>query len=309
MPIYRVGENYCDPFEKYGSGDVQPKGEGVMSVELTLTPVRQTADMDRLCRDMLRDSKLSERVREEMNRLTAVRLSDGSEENDNAVRVFLRQLVVLGVRDKESPLQCFDMVQAVVTWIVNKERTQDSLHSATEALYALAKREIRLRLESAGAAATPVDGKPAPGDARMRVIRELATHAGQLELPAPAKAFVVELLGPWMMVRLLRYGEASPCWSEAKTFAALFFEALRPGADAKEQVRKRSLRRKVLEQARQRTARSPISSIAAAGLLFWLEHHFAALDERVAPDADPLPAGPPSVRVQFLTALAAVAAA
>ena len=238
----------------------------------------------------LRDARISPRIHSELNRLILplMTLRTDAEPLPNAespVRMFVRQLALLGYRDHEAPLPEFGMIQAMVTRILSQGASDsDSFFSGAEALYALARRAVRRVREQRAGVDTGSCDKPAlsrPAEARYQVLIELHDHVAGTHLPLPAQDFVLRLLGPWMMVRYLRYGEHSEPWAEAKAFAALFFDALRPAVDAKEQLRKAALRRQTLAQARTRTERSRAPVEEAEVLLAWLENHFARMDRCV----------------------------
>jgi hypothetical protein len=91
-------------------------------------------------------------------------------------------------------------------------------------------------------------------EAHRQVTAELTEHAAGLALPAEIKQFVVELLGPWMMVRYHRYGPDSAPWQQARSFAASFFDGLRPAVSSADEARKQALRARIL--SRPESARS-----------------------------------------------------
>jgi hypothetical protein len=250
--------------------------------------------------DILRDTRISERIRGEFNRLAlplmVAQLTDPQifQGPDSPVRVFVRQLALLGYRDQETPLPDFELIQALVSRIVAEGGQEaDSFHGAAEALYTLARRQVRrLKEAKSGAGAGPAaegdDGRQLTlaEEARRQVLLELREHAAGMVLPQPVQVFILRLLGPWMMVRYQRYGEGSQPWAEARAFAALFFDSLRPAVDEKEQVRKRALRRRTLQEARIRTERSRAPAEPTRALLDWLASHFAELDQRLYQPAD-----------------------
>jgi hypothetical protein len=262
----------------------------------TLSPLqlRQIDHIEAFLLDILRDGRISLRIRGEFNHLIlplmAAQLADPDSfrSPDSPVRVFVRQLALLGYRDQETPLPDFELIQALVSRIVAEGGQEiDSFHGAAEALYTLARRQIRRLKEakSGAGAATAAEGDvrslSLAEEARRQVALELREHAAGMTLPAPVQDFILQLLGPWMMVRYTRYGDRSQPWAEARAFAALFFDSLRLAADEKEQARKRALRRRTLQEARIRTERSRAPAEPARALLEWLESHFAELDQRL----------------------------
>lgn len=264
---------------------------------LSPAQVQQIDHVEAFFLSIPRDARISDRVRNELNRviLTIMTIPDPEKFSipDHPVRAFVRQLTVLGYRDQESPLREFDMIQALVGRIVSEQGQDiDSFYSGAEALYTLARRAVK-RLKDPRAEPAPESRQPALSsavEARQQVLLELREHAAGTVLPLPAQEFVLRLLGPWMMVRYQRYGEQSQPGAEARAFASLFFDALRPAVDAKEQLRKRALRRQTLQHARARTERSRVPADDAIALLTWLEHHLAGMDKCL--DAAPLREGP-----------------
>ncbi|HZP11055.1 MAG TPA: DUF1631 family protein, partial [Nevskiaceae bacterium] len=109
--------------------------------------------VESLLLDWLRDDRISGRVREEIRRLTLPilvgRLICGDEfaAPDNPIRVFLRQLAVIGYRDQEFPLSTYDSVRLIVDRIVAEQGGESaSFRSAADALNTLSRQEVRRRL-------------------------------------------------------------------------------------------------------------------------------------------------------------------
>jgi len=258
---------------------------------LTRAQIHSIDHVEALLLDWLRDERISLRVREEIRRLTlpllVARLSSVDEfaAPDNPIRVFLRQLAVLGYRDREFPLPSFDSLRLIVERIIAEQGGDPaSFRSAADALNTLSRHEVRRRL------ATHTKEKIAqPGgaqetfatfarEAHRHVMAELTEHAAGLDLPAEIQAFILKLLGPWMMVRYHRYGPDSAPWQQARAFAASFFDGLRPAVSAVDEARKRELRARILQQARSRTERSNTPESQSEALLQALERHLQALD-------------------------------
>jgi hypothetical protein len=263
---------------------------------LSPAQARQIDHIEAFFLEILQDPNISDRIRAELSRLIlplmAARLPESEyfSSPDSPVRVFVRQLALLGYRDQEVPLQDFDLIQALISRIVSEGgQVLDSFHGGAEALYTLARRQVRkMREQRSGEnveqnpeARNAATRLSLAEEARKQVMIELRENAAGLVLLQPVQLFILRLLGPWMMVRYQRYGEGSQPWAEARAFAALFFDALRLAVDEKEQIRKRALRRQTLVQARVRTERSNAPVDRSADLLVWLEQHFDDLNQRL----------------------------
>ncbi len=279
--------------------------------------------VESLLLDWLRDDRISARVREEIRRLTLPilvgRLICGDEfaAPDNPIRVFLRQLAVIGYRDEEFPLSTYDSVQLIVDRIVAEQGGESaSFRSAADALNTLSRQEVRRRLtvQSQERPAKPVTEAAQATfaafvrEAHRQVTAELTEHAAGLTLPEEVKKFVLLLLGPWMMVRYQRYGQDSVPWRQAREFAASFFEGLRPAVSAYDAERKRAHRARILHQARVRAERSKAAPEHVKSLLAALERYLTNLDQA---DASVEAIEPPRSHAldNFLDGLKPVAAA
>ena len=271
--------------------------------------------------DWLRDDKISARVREQIQRLTlpllVARLSmtDDFAAPDNPVRVFLRQLAVLGYRDEESPLSTFDSLRLIVDRIVAEQGGEaGSFRGAAEALNTLSRHEVRRKLATqaqeriARPAADPVreEARDVAREAHRQVTTELAEHAAGLGLPPEIKLFVLRLMGPWMMLRYQRYGADSFAWKEARIYASRFFDGLRPGVSEADELRKRALRERILFHAQRITGRSKVPPADLAPLLEALERYLASLNSPNAQAA--AQAAPPASGDDFLEGLEPVSA-
>ena len=124
--------------------------------------------------ELLRDERISPRVRSELSRLIPALLSAQLSfpgtfgAPDNPPRVFVRQLALLGYRDQEFPLADFDAVRVVVDRILAEEgREVESFRSGADVLYTLARQEVKRRIAAAAEervkkAAQAVRSQPAP---------------------------------------------------------------------------------------------------------------------------------------------------
>lgn len=237
----------------------------------------------------LKDQKISPRIRRMIIHLILplimIRLPnpEAFEDPNNAARLFIRQLTLLGYKDTESPLLDIEMIQAMVNRIeAEKGHLIDSFEAGAQALLIIAKREaerqIRQKTTNIFQPNSDLPVMSLAEEARHRVILELRELMAGLETPPEARLFVLHLLGPWMMVRFQRYGEDSQPWAEARAFAALFFDAIRPATNDVAQRRKQALRRLTIRQAKIRIERSKTPPNDAQRLLNWLKKHLSDLD-------------------------------
>src|SRR5262249_3949297 len=149
--------------------------------------------VESLLLDWLRDDRISARVRDEIRRLTLPilvgRLICGDEfaAPDNPIRVFLRQLAVIGYRDQEFPLSSYESVRLIVDRIAAEQGGESaSFRSAADALNTLSRQEVRRRL-SAHAHERPSkpiadvtresEDRVAVHEAHRQVTAELTEHA------------------------------------------------------------------------------------------------------------------------------------
>jgi uncharacterized membrane protein YgcG len=221
--------------------------------------------------DLIRDTRISARFRSELNRLIlplmSLRLSDADlfKNPENPVRRFIRQLALLGFRDKELPIDEFEHISLVVGRIVS-ERAQEiaSFNSGADALYTIARNEVRRQLE-----ARQHSRKPEPSTEQKSEITQervsqshrfvqsaLRTMSAGLHPPMVVQHFVLRLLAPWMMVAYQRHGEDSDETRDCVLFASTFFDLLEPAGSADEHQRKILLRRQTLEQIALETLRA-----------------------------------------------------
>ncbi|HZP11846.1 MAG TPA: DUF1631 family protein [Nevskiaceae bacterium] len=264
--------------------------------------------------ELLRDERISPRVRSELSRLIPALLSAQLSfpgtfgAPDNPPRVFVRQLALLGYRDHEFPLADFDAVRVVVDRILAEEgREVESFRSGADVLYTLARQEVKRRIAAAAeerakkaalAASSQAPTTPTPeaepaapanpedlarherdafiAESRHQVALELSDRAAGIELTPPAAEFIKQVIGPWMMSRYQKYGADSQQWKDARAFATRFFEAIQPASDDAEQLHKEALRRRVLLEARLHSQRTvPVAQ--GDQLIANLERHLLSL--------------------------------
>jgi hypothetical protein len=238
---------------------------------------------------MRNDTRTSERIRTEMHRLALPVLTvyltvpDQSAMSDDPVQMFVRQLTLLGHRDTQSPLIEFESIKTVVSRIVSElGREMDIFRIGSQSLFTLSKNEVKRRIVAgAPLAASKVDscgGFENPEVAKLRVTDELRSVSQGLMLPPPMMQVILKLIAPWMMIRLQRYGESSIAWTEAKTWAAAFFDLMRPASSEEEYSRLSTARRFAVEQLKMRTERSRLPPHELAELLKNFEQYFDELD-------------------------------
>lgn len=273
-------------------------------VQLNKAQQQSIDHIEALFIDLLNDQRISMRIRSELNRLIlptiTLRLAVPEEftTSNNPARVFVRQLAVLGYRDEEAPLADFSKIQIVVDRIVS-EQGQDlgGFRSGAQVLYTLARNEVQRRLDARLSQRTPAERavsreeEPAVAaqatnpaaelDVRELVMIELRELAAGMPLPEVAKQFTLLVLGPWMLAQLQKFGIESREWAEARSFAVILFDVLRPAISEVDRSRKRALRRYALLEARDRMLAAELDEDLAQNMLGQLEHHLISMDSLV----------------------------
>jgi hypothetical protein len=268
-------------------------------VQLNKAQQQSIDHIEALFIDLLNDQRISMRIRSELNRLIlptiTLRLAVPEEftTSNNPARVFVRQLAVLGYRDEEAPLADFNKIQIVVDRIVS-EQGQDlgGFRSGAQVLYTLARKEVQRRLDARVSqpqpvvsatpqAEKPAEPRPAEPDVRELVLIELRELAAGMPLPEVAKQFTLLVLGPWMLAQLQKFGQESREWAEARSFADILFDVLRPAISEVDRSRKRALRRYALLEARDRMLAANLDEDVAQEMLGQLEHHLISMDSLV----------------------------
>lgn len=243
--------------------------------------------------DLIRDTRISSRFRSELNRLIlplmSLRLSDAElfKDPENPVRRFIRQLALLGYRDMELPIREFEHISLIVGRIVS-ERAQElaSFKSGADALYTIARNEVRLQLEARqksrkrpGAAAPRNEAEETRAAESLRFAREaLRSMSAGLHLPTIAQHFVLRLLAPWMMVEYQRHGEDSDQMRDCILLASTFFDLLEPAIDEALHKRKKLLRQQTIEQMAFETLQSRTQEREAVILLEGMAAYFDELN-------------------------------
>lgn len=250
---------------------------------LSEAQIQSVDHVEAIFRDLLSDDNISVRMREELHKLivpiVAIRLSgdpDSFAPVNSPVRVFVRQLALLGRRDFEAPLQDFESIKSIVGRIVAEHGKEiASFRSATDALYTLTKMEMQHRMSETTSNLLAKSTQ----DATTQVTIELNELAAGLKLPKAVQSYIIRLLGPWMIVRHVRYGAYSEQWEQARDSAASFFDALRPATTEKEHLRKRALRRLCIKIGREKTERSKLPKEEVQELVTKVEEYFNELDQ------------------------------
>lgn len=127
------------------------------SSTMVLTPEQERAidPVEGVFLHLLRDASISRRFRAAMSRLIpsllllppaeAAALSNA----EHAVRRFMRQLTVLGVRDQQSPLQDFESIHVLIARITAEHaREMASFTQGADVLLAIAKNEVQRQLSA-----------------------------------------------------------------------------------------------------------------------------------------------------------------
>jgi hypothetical protein len=213
--------------------------------------------------DLIRDTRISPRFRSEFNRLIlpmmSLRLTDVDlfKDPENPVRRFIRQLALLGFRDKEIPIEEFEHISLVVGRIVS-ERAQElsSFSTGADALYTIARNEVSRQLEARQKVRKPAAPAEEPSGVPEQTAMEahrftqatLRAMSAGLHLPTVIQHFVLRLLAPWMMRAYLEHGEASDEVRDCILFASTFFDLLEPATSDDKHQLNIQLRRQSLEQ-------------------------------------------------------------
>lgn len=242
--------------------------------------------------DLIRDTRISARFRSEFNRLIlplmSLRLTDAElfKDPDNPVRRFIRQLALLGFRDKETPIREFEHISLVVGRIVS-ERAQElsSFNSGADALYTIAKNEVQRQLgarQQSRARAVAELTEQTVADSRDFVEDTLRSMSGDLQLPPAVQHFVLHLLAPRMMIEYQLHGEDSDQLRDCLLLASTFFSALEPAVSTEKQQHKSQLRWQTLEDIALLAAQTQMSESELRTLLEGVAGHFENLDSHPA---------------------------
>lgn len=130
-------------------GKLRELSEAVLSSE----QVQAIAPVEAIFLPLLRDTSISHRFRAEMSRLVLPLLllppaeAASLANPEHAVRRFLRQLAILGMRDQQTPLHDYKSINAIIARIA-AERGSDvnRYHQGADTLVAIAKNEVQRQL-------------------------------------------------------------------------------------------------------------------------------------------------------------------
>lgn len=242
--------------------------------------------------DLIRDTRISSRFRSEFNRLIlplmSLRLTDAElfKDPENPVRRFIRQLALLGFRDKETPIGEFEHISLVVGRIVS-ERAQElsSFLSGADALYTIAKNEVQRQLgarQQSRERAVAELNEQTVADSRDFVEDTLRAMSGDLQLPAAVQHFVLHILAPRMMIDYQSRGEDSDQLRDCLMLASTFFSVMEPAVSTEKQLHKSQLRWQTLEDIALLAAQTQMPESELRTLLEGIAEHFEALDAHPA---------------------------
>lgn len=248
--------------------------------------------------DLIRDTRISARFRSEFNRLIlplmSLRLTDEDlfKNPENPVRRFIRQLALLGFRDKEFAIQEFEHISLIVGRIV-AERGQEiaSFNSGADALYTIARNEVQRQLEARYQSRKPAHAEETADAASEKLALEahrfvrdsLRTMSAGMHLPTVVQHFVTRLLAPWMMHTFQKHGEESDEFRDSLLYASNFFDLLEPATSEDKHTLNVQLRQQSLEQIAFEVLRSRTRTEEVIMLLEGVAGYFEELD--ADPDA------------------------
>jgi hypothetical protein len=243
--------------------------------------------------DLIRDTRISARFRSEFNRLIlpmmSLRLSDEDlfQNPENPVRRFIRQLALLGFRDKEFPIEEFEHISLIVGRIVS-ERGQEiaSFTTGADALYTIARNEVQRQLEARYQSRKPVHGPETQDEtaeaaalaAHRFVQGTLRAMSAGLHLPTVIQHFVLRLLAPWMMKTHQQHGEDSEEFRDCLLYASTFFDLLETATSEDKHQLNIQLRKQALEQIAFEVLRSRTRTEEVIMLLEGVAGYFEELD-------------------------------
>lgn len=242
--------------------------------------------------DLIRDTRISARFRSEFNRLIlplmSLRLTDADlfKNPENPVRRFIRQLALLGFRDKETPIREFEHISLVVGRIVS-ERAQEisSFNSGADALYTIAKNEVQRQLgarQQSRARAVAELTEQTVADSRDFVEDTLRSMSGDLQLPSAIQHFALHVLAPRMMIEYQLHGEDSDQLRDCLILASTFFSMLKPAVSTEKQQYNSQLRWHTLEDMALLAAQTEMPEDDLRTLLEGVAGHFEELDSHPA---------------------------
>ncbi|MDX1453394.1 MAG: DUF1631 family protein [Oleiphilaceae bacterium] len=114
-------------------------------------------------------------------------------------------------------------------------------------------------------------------EARRRVAMELREQLLGRQLPRELKPILQQMLGPWMIIRYLRYGHNSKPWLESLAYMRLSIDAIQPVKDRDILQRRIATRRHLITRLKARVARSKLANTQIQPMINKLEDYFKKL--------------------------------
>ncbi|GEM_PF-3513541 len=239
--------------------------------------------MDRLCRD----EHIDRRVRDLVSLLSvpmalmAVRDADVFHDPEYPGRMLIRELTMFGLAKREVVNARIAEVAVLVAQVrAEAAADREAVARAAESIWKICEQEIEHPSDASRHVSRQEMRDRRLGEAKRRVMLELREQLLDKQLPDELRPCVMRLLGPWMVVRYLRYGHNSRPWLEALAYMKLSFEAMQPAGDQAQFSRRISLRNHLMRVLAQKAARSTLPPEEVREMVGRMENYLERINQQ-----------------------------
>ncbi len=289
--------------EEFGSNSVT--NETALSRSITSFHSRQIDFVNKVITPLVQDETIDEGVRSLFQDLVlpltmlAIKDAELFSNPNHPGRMLVRELTLFGQGEKEGVQTCIDQVSRLVQKVCEDDANDTNLISQTaDTIFQLNEKILddfvsRTKIERAKRLR---DRRL--NEAKRRVVLELREQLVNQVLPDELRQGVLRILGPWMVVRYLKYGRNSAPWLESLAYMQLYFKSIQAAENITVLKRRIILRRHLVKLVRQRSESAKIPKVILEKILTAFESYVTTLseidqlrllsgEESLSPEADP----------------------
>lgn len=260
--------------------------DGPSSKTIESDHVRQIEFIEKIVKNIAEDDNIDSRVKElilEMQvPLAILSINDPKLFSDanHPGRKLVRELTLFGQSHKSNIDRRIEEVRSLVRQVCSDGgQVTDIVAETAESVWRISEQELEHFVKTSRMERRQRLREIRLQEAKQRVVLELREQLLNHKLPEELKPIMLKLVGPWMVVRYIRYGHNSRPWLEAVAYMMLAFDAIQPVEEKKLVSRRVVLRNHLLRALKSRTERSTLPEEEIEKLTRLTEDYFTSLNE------------------------------
>lgn len=262
------------------------EGDDAAVRSMAVSHARQIDFVEKVITAIAKDETLDKRVRGLIQDLIvpvamlAIQDAEMFSNPNHPGRMLIRELTLFGHADDQAVSHGIVEVSTMIADVVARgAEDRQCIVDATDRIYRINEKNLEDFVNRSKVDRVRRLREIKLKEAKRRVVLELREQLVNHYLPDELRPGVLRLLGPWMVLRYLRYGRNSRSWLESLAYMQLYFKAIQPATNLETLKRRIILRKHMVSVGHQKTAKSSLPKPDVEKMMAAFETYLHNLNE------------------------------